>query len=336
MKKIATIILAAGKGTRMKSEKPKVLFELAEKTLIQRVIDTSREINAELIVPVVGYKKDLVISSIENKENLVFVEQKQQNGTGDAVRVTSEVFKNFKGNILILCGDVPLLKAETLKKLLDFHNEKNASCTVLTAVLDDPAKYGRILRNENGNVEKIVEFKDANDEIRKIKEINTGIYCFDAQDLFKALKQIDNNNAQNEYYLTDTLEILNKEGKIVTSMITPDFSETLGVNSQKQLTELETIFYGKIKEKWLLNGVMIENPDTVIIGEDVKIAADVYIGANSLLKGKTIVEKDVKIGNFCYIKNSLIQKGSLLKGFNTLINAKVNENETLGFYEKRV
>ena len=336
MKKVATIILAAGKGTRMKSDKPKVLFELGEKTLLQRVIDTSKKVNAEKIVPVVGYKKDLVISSVVDKTNLEFVEQKEQNGTGDAVRVTKDKFKDFNGNILILCGDVPLLGVDTLNKLLDYNNNKNASCTVLTAILDDPARYGRIVRDQKGNVKKIVEYKDANEEIRKIKEINTGVYCFDAKDLFNALEKIDNKNNQNEYYLTDTLEILNKENKVVTSMVTDDFSETLGVNSQKQLAELETIFYNKIKEYWLTNGVMIENPSSVIIGENVQIQNDTTIAANTIIKGNSKIEKGVFVGPNSLIISSKIGKNAKLNGYNVIKNNLVNDNEILDYFEKRL
>ena len=335
MKNVATIILAAGKGTRMKSDKPKVLFSLADKSLIQRVIDTSRELDAKKIVVVVGYKKDEVTASIEDKSRLIFVEQKQQNGTGDAVRVTKEAFNDYEGEILILCGDVPLLKSDTLQKLLSYHREKNAACTVLTANLIDPARYGRIVRDDKGNVKRIVEFKDADENQRKITEINTGVYCFDAKSLFNSLSKIDNNNNQNEYYLTDTLEILNTENKTVTSMIIDDFSETLGINSQKQLTELETILYGKIKEYWLTNGVMIENPASVIIGEDVILENDIFIGANSTLKGTSKIEKGSVIGANSMIIFSKIGKDAKLQGYNVIVNSKVKDNEILDYFEKR-
>ena len=335
MKNVATIILAAGKGTRMKSDKPKVLFDLADKSLIQRVIDTSRELDAQKIVVVVGYKKDEVTASIKDKSRLIFVEQKQQNGTGDAVRVTKEAFKDYDGEILILCGDVPLLKSDTLQRLLAYHREKDAACTVLTANLTDPARYGRIVRYDNGNVKKIVEFKDADENQRKITEINTGVYCFDAKSLFDSLSKIDNNNNQNEYYLTDTLEILNTENKTVTSMIIDDFSETLGINSQKQLTELETILYDKIKENWLTNGVMIENPASVIIAEDVVLENDIFVGANSIIKGNSKIEKGSIIGANSMIISSKIGKNANLKGYNIIINSQVKDSEILDYFEKR-
>ncbi len=245
MKKTAAIILAAGKGTRMRSDKPKVIFELAGKPMINRVVETANKINSDLIAIVVGYKKEQVIGIVPQDDNIKFVEQVQQNGTGHAVMVTEDIFKNFDGDIFILCGDVPLLRYETLEKMQSHHREHNASCTVLTAVMNDALKYGRIVRNIDGSVQKIVEFKDAAEDEKKINEINTGIYCFDAKDLFTALQSIDNNNNQNEYYLTDTLEILNNEDKLVTSVLLDDMVEASGVNSKEQLADLEIEFLSR-------------------------------------------------------------------------------------------
>ena len=245
MKKTAAIILAAGKGTRMKSDKPKVIFELAGKPMINRVVETANKINSDLIAIVVGYKKEQVIDVVPKNENIKFIEQVQQNGTGHAVMVTEEIFKDFDGDVFILCGDVPLLRYKTLENIQEHHREQNASCTVLTAFMDDALRYGRIVRNPDGNVQRIVEFKDATEEEKKIKEINTGIYCFDAKDLFLTLQNINNNNNQNEYYLTDTLEILNNENKLVTSVILDDMVEASGVNSKEQLTDLETEFLSR-------------------------------------------------------------------------------------------
>ncbi len=243
MKKLATIILAAGQGTRMKSDLPKVIFKLAGKPMINRVVETAQQIESDLIVVVVGHKKEKVIEVVPKNEKIKFVEQKNQNGTGHAVMVTEEVFRDFDGDVFILCGDVPLLRYETLEKMIKQHHKQKAACTVLTAIMDETLRYGRIVRNKNGNVQKIIEHKDASEEEKKIKEINTAIYCFDAQSMFSALNKIDNNNSQNEYYLTDTLEILNKENKVVTSVILEDMVEASGVNSKEQLANLEQEFY---------------------------------------------------------------------------------------------
>ncbi|MCK4312761.1 MAG: NTP transferase domain-containing protein [Candidatus Cloacimonetes bacterium] len=243
MKKLATIILAAGKGVRMKSDKPKVVFELAGKPMIKRVVETAQKMKSDIIAIVIGYKKEMLIDIIPKTEKIKFIEQKEQHGTGHAVMVTEKIFKDFAGNIFILCGDVPLLRAETLQKMLYKHKETNAACTVLTAIMEDALKYGRIIRNKNGNVLKIVEFKEATKKEKLVKEINTGIYCFDAKSLFSALKKVTNNNQQNEYYLTDTLEILNNDKKLVTSFLLDDMIEASGVNSKEQLNNLEKEYF---------------------------------------------------------------------------------------------
>jgi bifunctional UDP-N-acetylglucosamine pyrophosphorylase / glucosamine-1-phosphate N-acetyltransferase len=245
MPKIGTIILAAGKGTRMKSDKPKVIFPLAGKPMINRVITTAEKMNSDLIAIVVGYKKDSVIDVIPENERIIFIEQKEQMGTGHAVMMCKDVFRGFNGVVFILCGDVPLLRHQTLEKMLKLHILNAANCTVLTAIMEDPAMYGRIVRNKQGNVSGIIEFKDADDTIRKIKEINTGIYCFNAVDLFQALTKIDNNNKQQEYYLTDTLKILNDSGKKVISVVLDDILEISGINSREQLQALEEQFLAR-------------------------------------------------------------------------------------------
>ncbi len=248
MKQTAAIILAAGKGTRMKSDKPKVVFPLAGKPLIQWVIDTALQVDCSEIVCVVGYKKEVVIDTVLPDERIDFVEQIEQNGTGHAVMVTRDAMADFEGTVFILCGDVPLLTAATLERMREHHLATGAQCTVLTAVMDDPLRYGRILRNEAGNVQGIVEFKDATEAQKEIKEINTGIYCFDAASLFDALDSVNNSNNQKEYYLTDTLEILNNKGKLVTSVVLDDMVEASGINSQEQLKQLEEHYLARMKK----------------------------------------------------------------------------------------
>ena len=243
MQKIGVIILAAGKGTRMNSEIPKVCFELAGKSLIQRVVNTAIQLNSEKIGVVVGYKKEIVIEAVQNHPNISFITQENQNGTGDAVKSAKDYFNDFHGVVFILCGDVPLLKAETLQSMLQKHLETKAICTILTMILEDPDKYGRIVRDTNGNIKEITEYKDASEEIRNIKEINTGIYGFDRGELFDALDKIDNNNAQKEYYLTDVVKILHSQNKTIESIELKDITEAAGVNSQAQLAELEKEHY---------------------------------------------------------------------------------------------
>ncbi len=332
MNQLSAIILAAGKGTRMKSKKPKVIFELAGIPLINRVIQTAQKANCSKIVTVVGYKRKEV-EKIINSKKIEFVEQTEQNGTGHAVMVTEKSFSNFSGTIFILCGDVPLLRYETLEKMLKQHLEQKAACTVLTATMNDALKYGRIVRNSKGNVEKIVEFKDASEEIKEIKEINTGIYCFNAKDLFSALKEVNSNNAQNEFYLTDTLEILNKKGRIVCSTSLKNMVEASGVNSQKQLSELENHHYNETRNHWLDNGVQMENPQTILIGDDVKIANDVYISQNVKISGKSKIHESCFIGQNCVLNNVFLNAKSRLNGFNYIDTAIIDENDVLDWGE---
>ncbi len=332
---IGTIILAAGKGTRMKSNRAKVLFELGEKPLIQHVIETAKKVQSDRIVAVVGYRKDDVTAALEEYEGLRFVEQKEQNGTGHAVMMAKDEFTDVEGDVFILCGDVPLLKPETLASLLKQHREAGAACTVVTAILDDPARYGRIVRDENGSVMGIVEYKDATDAQREIAEINTGIYCFDIQRMFDSLSKVGNSNQQNEYYLTDTLEILRGEGHLVDSMILEDMMECAGVNSQKQLAELEDHYYMEIRDHWLNHGVTIRNPQTVTIGSNVQIENDVEIGSGTVIRGKTLIGSGCRIGPGCILEDARLGADCVLPGHNMVINAYVSPETRLQYHEDR-
>lgn len=235
----AAIILAAGKGTRMRSDLPKVVFEIDGVPMINRVINTARAMNSERIIVVIGYKKDVVKAVIPKDDSIRFAIQDPQNGTGHAIMVCRDQIQDFEGLIFILYGDVPLLTSATLQKMYEVHLKEQSACTVLTAVLDDPLQYGRILRDENGDFNKIIEHKDATDEERIVKEINTGIYCYNSADLLWSISQLKNDNSQGEYYLTDTLEILKDKGKHISVVILTDNVEASGVNSPEQLKELE-------------------------------------------------------------------------------------------------
>ncbi|MCK9308730.1 MAG: NTP transferase domain-containing protein [Candidatus Cloacimonetes bacterium] len=331
MSSLAAIILAAGKGTRMKSERAKVTFPVADKPMVQRVVDTALAMKCERICIVVGYLKETVISCLEENDRLEFIEQKEQLGTGHAVSITASLFKNPEQDILILCGDVPLLTPQTVNRIYQEHLATKAACTVLTAFLDDPGKYGRMLRDKDGKLCGIIEYKDASEEQRQIKEWNTGIYCFKAKDMFEALSNTSNKNQQGEFYLTDTVEILYKAGKTVSSVILDNLMEVSGVNSQEQLSELEDIYVDNIRKKWLNSGVVIHNPNTVYIGDDVLIEADVEIHQNTYLKGKCSLEKGCVIGPNCYLEHSTVCNDTILQGHNILVNAIIHEHEILEF-----
>jgi len=233
-KSFSTIILAAGKGTRMKSSLAKVLHPLYGKPMLTYPVAVAREVGSEKIVVIIGYQAELVIKTIKDK-GLIFVYQKEQLGTGHAVLQARDRFLDFDGTILILCGDVPLLTSSTVRALLNHHFSRNATVTVLTTMLDTPTGYGRIVKERKDNILKIVEEHDATSEEKKIKEINTGIYCVESSFLFEAVADIGNKNVQGEYYLTDILEITRKRGYTASAFIADDPVEVMGINSLDDL-----------------------------------------------------------------------------------------------------
>jgi UDP-N-acetylglucosamine diphosphorylase/glucosamine-1-phosphate N-acetyltransferase len=241
---LATVILAAGKGTRMKSDLPKALHKVNEKPLLMHVIGLAKNINSEIIINILGHQKDLVIEAIAS-ENVEYVIQEPQLGTGHAVQQTYPLLKDFDGDVLVLSGDVPLLRKSTIEKMLKIHREADNGATVLTAIFENPHGYGRVIRNNNDTLDYIIEEKDCNDEQRKIKEINAGIYIFKSKELFPALNKIKNDNKQNEYYLPDALKYIANAGQSIALHITSEPIEISGVNTVEQLRKLNSIF-----KKW--------------------------------------------------------------------------------------
>ncbi len=244
LKKVGCVILAAGKGVRMKSDLPKVLHGLAGKPLLSYVLDTVQSLGLKRVAVVVGYQGEKVIDLTKGR-NVEIVWQKEQLGTGHAVMQTEPLFSDFKGDLLVLYGDVPLIRAQTIIDLVEIHQAKNAKATVLTAVLEDPKRYGRIIRKKDGTLDRIVEDKDANAEEKKIKEINSGEICFSAPDLFCALKKVKRDNLQKEYYLTDVMKILKKEGEKVEAVQVKNRWETEGINSTLELKQMEEYLSNK-------------------------------------------------------------------------------------------
>lgn len=236
--KFCALILAAGKGTRMKSDKAKVLHVLNGKPMLYYSVAAAKEVGAEKIVAVIGHQADEVRKEFASS-GCVFVEQNPQMGTGHAVLQAKDVLADYKGLTVILCGDVPLLKASTIKSLIDNHLAHSAVVSVLTTIPPPPHAYGRIVKDDKGNVLKIVEHKDATEEEKKIGEINTGIYCVDTKYLFYALGKVTNNNQQGEYYLTDIVEIAVREGQKVKSFIADDYVEVMGINTLEELERAE-------------------------------------------------------------------------------------------------
>lgn len=241
MSKFATIIMAAGKGTRMKDPtKAKVMFEVNGKPMVQHVVEIAQSLGSERIITIVGFQRESVYSHLENTSPTVeFAVQDPQLGTGHAVMQAEPFLRRYEGDVLVLSGDVPILRAETIAKLIDYHRDNNAAGTILTANFEDPTGYGRILRSKSGYVVGIVEHKDATDEQKKITEINSGIYIFDTRYLFSALQHINPHNAQNEYYLTDVFGHFWRQKLVVAAMLTDDAHEIMGVNTLEQLQAAE-------------------------------------------------------------------------------------------------
>lgn len=302
MQKFKAVILAAGEGTRMKSNKPKVMHEVMGKPMVNHVVESAKEAGADEVIVVTGHKGEIVR---ENINGVLFAQQDKQLGTGHAVMVAEELIGD-EGNVIILYGDTPLITANTLKKFVTHHTNNDLAVTVISAILDDPTGYGRIVREKN-NFSKIVEHKDANQEEVLIKEVNTGVYCFKAKDLKRSLSKLSNNNAQSEYYLTDTLEILLSEGLKIDAIIAEEPDEFYGVNSRIQLSTAEEILRKRINNYHMLNGVTIVNPLHTYIGKDVIIGMDTVIHPNTILEGNISIGNDCIIGPNTTIKNSKIK-----------------------------
>jgi len=325
---IQAIILAAGQGTRMKSKLPKVLHKVSGKSMLQHVLDNGRKSQVDQSTVVIGKGADLVRENLP--ENVGTVVQSEQLGTGHAVMVAIDEIQE-EGITLVLYGDAPLIRGETLDKLMAFHSREAHQATVLTAELNEPYGYGRVIRDANGLLERIVEERDAKDKERQINEINSGIYCFDSKELKKTLPKLDNNNAQGEYYLTDVLGILRQEGKKVGAYITDDYEDIMAVNSRIQLAEVQKIMNRRILEGHMENGVTIINPDNTYIEEEVIIGQDTIIEPGVMLKGKTVIGEGVLLKSNSVIENSRIDDRVTVEN-STIKEATVGEESTIGPY----
>jgi len=303
------IILAAGKGTRMKSELPKVLHPVCGTPMLQHIINKLKKIDVEEIIVVIGHHADKIRAEIKDK--VTFVEQTEQNGTAHAVLQALPHLQNKQGTTLVITGDTPLIEDDTLETLLAEHTENSAKGTVLTAIQEEPTGYGRIVRNltnsdENGTVVSIVEEKDATPSQKEIKEVNTGIFAFDNESLIQGLPKIKNNNVQNEYYLTDIVSVFVNSNLPFGGFILKDSTEAMGINSRVQLSEAETIMRQRINKKHMENGVTIIDPSTTYIQNDVVIGHDTTIYPGTVITGSSVIGSGVTIFSNTEIHNSTI------------------------------
>ncbi len=295
---LAAVILAAGQGTRMKSQLPKVLHPVAGQPMICSPVRLCRELGCDKTVLVIGHGADQVRQTLTS-EPVLFTLQDQQLGTGHALLCAESQLQNFSGTLLLLCGDVPLLRRETLERLLAYHAEQQAAVTVLTAEMENPQGYGRVVRDGEA-VLRIVEEKDASAKEKTIREINTGIYAFEAPLVFEALRSVGRDNAQGEYYLTDVLEIARQQGRTVRAISVVDPDEPMGINDRVQLAEANTILRRRINEKQMRAGVTLLDPATTYIDPEVEIGPDSVLHPGVHLRGTT------RLGGHCIVEPGVI------------------------------
>ncbi len=298
------VIMAAGEGIRMKSDYPKVLHEVAGEPMLSHVLEASRMADASETIVVLGFGAELIESKLPG--DIKCVEQKRQLGTGHALMQARDVLKDFKGDVMVLCGDTPLLRGETLKNLIERHRREKAAATVLTAVLHDPTGYGRIIRKENDLIAKIVEEKEATIYEKAIEEVNSGTYCFDSSEVYSCLEEVKPRNQSKEYYLTDVIELMAKRKAKIVAVTSEDRDEILGVNSREQLAIVNKILHRRIARSHMENGVTIVDPETTFVDKKVKIGRDSIIYPFTILEGETVVGEKCHIGPNAHLISALL------------------------------
>ncbi|AVH75013.1 bifunctional UDP-N-acetylglucosamine diphosphorylase/glucosamine-1-phosphate N-acetyltransferase GlmU [Weissella koreensis] len=324
-----SIIMAAGKGTRMKSTLPKVLHKVGGKTMVDLVLDTILAVGVEKIVTVVGHEAEMVRAQVEDRSSVVV--QTEQLGTGHAVKMAAPILAKQEGSTLIASGDAPLFTKATYENAFAYHEQSGNAVTVLTAKAANPFGYGRVIRADDGAVLRIVEQKDANEAEAGVDEINTGVYVFDNQLLFAALEQVTNDNAQGEYYLPDTLEILRKQDQVVGAYQIDDFNQSMGVNDRVALAQANQILRQRINTQHMKNGVTLIDPQTTYIDVDVQIGSDTVIENNVVLKGHTKIDSNVVLTAGTRIIDSEIKTASVIDN-STIEESVVGPEATVGPY----
>ena len=326
MKRMA-IVLAAGKGKRMKSKLYKVLHPVCGKPMVGHVVDTVRRTNSERTVVIVGHGAEEVKSYLGDQADYAL--QAEQLGTGHAVRQAEELLGKEEGTTILICGDTPLVRAETIEAMIALHEGEGAAATILTAVPEDPTGLGRIIRGEDGGVLRIVEQKDCSPEEDAVKEINTGTYCFDNRKLFEALAKVTNENAQGEYYITDVIGILQGEGEKIAAYATQDLTESIGVNDRVVLSQAEAAMRERIVRGHMLGGVTVIDPSSTYIGADVQIGSDTVLYPGTVIKGQTVIGEECTIGPNSEIENAEIGDGTSVS-HSVIRDSKVGDHVSVG------
>ena len=311
---LAIVIIGAGMGTRMRSALAKVLHLLAGRPLMVHVLDLAAQLDPTHLIAVIGHQADAVRRVCEPR-GAVCVVQEPQLGTGHAVAQTASVLAGFEGDVLVLYGDVPLLQLDTARALLDEHRRRAAAVTVLTAALDDPTGYGRIVRDDQGAIEAIVEQRDASPAQLEIREINSGIYCLQAPFLFDALTQVGRHNAQGEQYLTDVVGVAVSQGRPVAHVAVADAQETIGVNTRLELAQLEAVLRRRLCEAHMRAGVTIQDPSSTVIDAEVSIGRDTVIAPQTHLLGQTQIGAGCVIGPHVVVQDSTLADGVRVEPF---------------------
>ncbi len=333
---LSAVVLAAGEGTRMRSATPKVLHPLCGRPMLLHVIDALVALPLERIVVVVGHGAERVTKTLQEQlateMPVEFVEQHVQRGTGDAasVALTAGVFDlDAEDDLLVVPGDAPLLRAETLVALARAHRETDAAATALTAVIDDPAGYGRVVRNENGDVDHVVEQSDATPDELEIQEINTSIYCFRRGLLAPALRRLNPENAQGEYYLTDAISVLKETGHVVVGVVAEDPYEIVGVNDRAQLAEVEAALRRRINRRWMREGVSMTDPERIYVDATVELEPDVQLLPGTILEGRTVIAAGSVIGPDTHLVDTIVGERVIMR--NTVANeAEVGDDAAVG------
>lgn len=327
---ISVLILAAGKGTRMISDLSKILHPVAGSSMLSYVLETTQKLKPSKTAVVIGHQGDEVKKAFDQMEGIDWIRQKHMRGTGDAVASASGAFSGIKGDVLVLYGDIPSIKIETLRRLYMLHRSSKHIMTLLTAELEDPTGYGRIVLKHDGSIEKIVEEKDATPEQKEIQEINTGIGIYDSKFLFSSVKKLKPTNKQKELYLTDLVEIANSDKKLVGRMRIKDPTEVLGVNDREGQADVARYIYENHLSGLMKAGVSFEDPATIIVEPKVEMANDVWIEANTGFRGRTWIAKNVQVGSGSQIIDSEVGEKSKIGKHVVLDHVRVGSSVSIG------